>query len=279
VPVVLQGSNQTGIRTFDNMSAARQYVEEDGTAQVGGIGTFPGERVSALNHYRLVKASENLAYNTGEYTRGLVSTSRATGVNPTALNQNQPAWVKTFERVPGATVEGTGAPPNATVTASVQMRSPSMNSTFTYTQRAQANEDGEFTMTLPYSTTGYEQYGPDNGYTDVSVRATGPYNVSTGLTTNETGALLQYGGQFEVSEGQVNGAEDGTVSVELESATIRPGSEATSDEGNQSGNSSARTLPTSLTDASDATDDDGTAAATAATPTAATTTTVVAKPR
>jgi hypothetical protein len=83
-----------------------------------------------------------------------------------------------------------------------------------------------------------------------------------------------------VSEGQVNGAEDGAVSVELESATIRPGSEGTSDEGNQSGNSSARTLPPSLTDAdaTDTTSDEAGATPTTGT-TAAATTTLAADPR
>jgi oligosaccharyl transferase (archaeosortase A-associated) len=247
VPVVLSDSNETGLQTFDNMTAAREYAEEDGTAQVGGLGQYPGERVPALEHYRLVHASENSAYNTAEYTRGLISTSRATGVSPTQLNQNQPAWVKTFERVPGATVEGSGAPADTTVTARVQMEMPSANSTFTYTQQAQTNEDGEFTMTVPYSTTGYDEYGPENGYTDVNVEATGAYNVSTGLTQNESGAVVQYGAQFDVSEGQVNGAEDGPVTVELESATLRQAPSDGSGTETQNGtNSTALSTPDSL---------------------------------
>ena len=244
---VFTDSNETGLRTFDSMQEARQYVEEEGTAQVGGVGQYPGERVPALEHYRLVHTSENSAYNTAEYTRGLISTSRATGVSPTLLNQNQPAWVKTFERVPGATVEGSGAPANTTVTASVQMETPAANSTFTYTQQAQTNEDGEFTMTVPYSTTGYDEYGPENGYTDVNVRATGAYNVSTGLTQNESGAVVQYGAQFDVSEGQVNGAEDGGVTVELESATLQQAPTDDSGTETQNGtNSTALTTPDSL---------------------------------
>ncbi|MFC5365594.1 oligosaccharyl transferase, archaeosortase A system-associated [Salinirubrum litoreum] len=256
VPVVISGSNETGLRTFDSMEAARQYVEEDGTARVGGLGQYPGERVPALEHYRLVHTSENSAYNTAEYTRGLISTSRATGVSPTLLNQNQPAWVKTFERVPGATVEGSGAPANTTVTARVQMENPAANSTFTYSQQARTNEDGEFTMTVPYSTTGYDEYGPENGYTDVNVRATGSYNVSTGLTQNESGAVVQYGAQFDVSEGQVNGAEDGPVTVELDSATLRPapsdGSSGTETGSENGTNSTALTTPDSLSLADDA---------------------------
>jgi len=46
------------IRQFDNVSAARAYVEEDGSAQLGGVGDLPSERVEALEHHRLVHASE-----------------------------------------------------------------------------------------------------------------------------------------------------------------------------------------------------------------------------
>jgi dolichyl-diphosphooligosaccharide--protein glycosyltransferase len=250
---VFTDSNETGLRTFDSMQEARQYAEDEGTAQVGGVGQYPSERVPALEHYRLVHTSENSAYNTAEYTRSLIGTSRATGISPTLLNQNQPAWVKTFERVPGATVEGSGAPANTTVTARVQMENPTANSTFTYTQQAQTNEDGEFTMTVPYSTAGYDEYGPENGYTDVNVRATGPYNVSTGLTQNESGAVVQYGAQFDVSEGQVNGAEDGSVTVELESATLRQTDGSGGDETQNGTNSTALTTPDTLSPSDDST--------------------------
>ena len=36
------------IRAFPNMTAAQNYVQQDGTAQVGGVGTVPGERVPAM---------------------------------------------------------------------------------------------------------------------------------------------------------------------------------------------------------------------------------------
>ncbi|MFC7136590.1 hypothetical protein ACFQRB_08915 [Halobaculum litoreum] len=57
--------------------------------------------------------------------------------------------MKTFEKVPGATIEGSGAEPNETVTATVQMRVPNGGtggnaSTFTYTQETTADADGTF---------------------------------------------------------------------------------------------------------------------------------------
>ena len=156
-----QDPNSSTVRQFDNLSAARAFVERDGSAQVGGVEKIPSEYVPALEHYRLVHASADTA---------------STGT----------PWVKTFERVPGAQIEGTG-PPDSTVTASVELRVSSANETFTYTQRARTDSSGQFTMTVPYSTTGYEDWGTEEGYTNVSVRATGPYTFSAGGANATTG--------------------------------------------------------------------------------------------
>ncbi|POG54945.1 oligosaccharyl transferase, archaeosortase A system-associated [Haloferax marisrubri] len=210
-------SDGQAVRVFDNMSAAEEYVANDPTSQIGGIGTFPEERVAALEHYRLVKSSNNSALRSGSYQNSLVSEGNTYGIQPQALVPNNPSWVKTFERVPGATVEGSGAPANTTVTARVQMRDQTTGTNFTYTQQAQTDADGEFTMTLPYSTTGYDEYGPDNGYTDVSVRATGGYTFTGPTTFAGNNTIVSYQSQdVAVEEGLVNGAEDGTVQVTLE---------------------------------------------------------------
>ncbi|GGJ01877.1 oligosaccharyl transferase [Halobellus salinus] len=202
------------VRTFNNMSAAREYVEEDGTAQVGGLGSFPSERVEALEHYRLVQVSDTSASN--RILRTVGREAQIAGANPQATVPADPAWVKTFERVPGATVEGSGAPANTTVTASTELRIPNTNSTFTYTQRADTDANGNFEMTLPYATTGYDDYGPDNGYTNVSVRATGPYTVSTPATLGNNGSIVSYRANLSVPEGEVNGDGDGEIGVELD---------------------------------------------------------------
>jgi dolichyl-diphosphooligosaccharide--protein glycosyltransferase len=130
-----------------------------------------------------------------------------------------PSWVKTFERVPGARIEGSGAPPNTEVTAQVELRAPAGNYTFTYRQYAQSNDDGEFTMVLPYSTTGYDDYGPENGYTNVSVRATGPYTISTPselVEVDGNASVEQFRTTVNVSEGRVNGDRQGALQVTLE---------------------------------------------------------------
>jgi dolichyl-diphosphooligosaccharide--protein glycosyltransferase len=123
--------------------------------------------------------------------------------------------VKVFERVPGATIEGEG-PENATVQAGVRMRVPASNTSFIYSQRVQTGPDGEFTMTVPYSTTGYDEYTTEEGYTNPEVRAVGPYSFRTGISTNESGYAYRFGGSTNVTEGQVIGEDDSPATVTLE---------------------------------------------------------------
>ncbi|WP_435063260.1 oligosaccharyl transferase, archaeosortase A system-associated [Halobaculum sp. EA56] len=248
--VLPTGENESAIRTFGNMSAAEQYVEEDGSAQIGGVGSFPREAVPALEHYRLVSTSDTSAYSSSQYQRTVLRESRALGLRPTMLQQTSPQWVKTFEKVPGATVEGDGADPNETLTARVVLKVPNGGpggnaSTFTYEQQTTANEDGEFSFHVPYSTTGYDEYGPENGYTNVSVRATGAYTVTGEVESNESAYIVRNEGTFNVSEGLVNGAEDGTVTVTLEEEVLREpeGAQNGSETNNSTGSDNSSSLP------------------------------------
>ncbi len=181
------------IKQFENMTAAEAYVQSDRTSQIGGASGLPSDRIPALEHYRLVHASDS------QY-----SVSTLTGIS-------QGSWVKTFERVPGAEIDGR-APANSTVTASIQLSIPNQNSTFTYTQQAETGADGEFTMTLPYSTTGYENWGVDAGYTNVSVQATGPYSFSLTNTTNESTTAAT---TIDVPEAKVIGEDTTAINVTL----------------------------------------------------------------
>jgi oligosaccharyl transferase (archaeosortase A-associated) len=211
-----RSENESMVRQFDNVSAAQAYVEEDGTAQVGGVGHFPSERVPALKHYRLVKVSNSsTAERSGRYQRLQRRTFAVTGVPPSSQTLYEPSWVKTFERVPGAAITSDGLPPNTSVRATVPMRVPTTNETFTYTQETTTNANGELSMTLPYATTGYEEYGPENGYTNVSVRAAGPYVIESSLA-NDNGSLVQYRSEIQIEEGRVNGDVSGEREVTLE---------------------------------------------------------------
>ncbi|WP_224336132.1 oligosaccharyl transferase, archaeosortase A system-associated [Haloprofundus halobius] len=275
-----EGENATLLRTFDNMSAARDYVEEDGTAQVGGVGPYPEERVEAMEHYRLVKVSESSATQSRSYLQELFSTSQMTGLDSQYLTQTPPKWVKTFERVPGATVEGSGAPADSEVRAAVEMRMGTSNETFTYVQYADTDENGDFELTLPYSTTGYDETGDE--YTNVSVRATGPYYVSTQPTENDSGEQVIYDETVNVSDAQVVGEDDSSTQVELtesplqvetdeESGNETTGNEtaddpfgndsAEGDSGDATDNSSANESSTSANDTGNETDNDSALAA------------------
>jgi dolichyl-diphosphooligosaccharide--protein glycosyltransferase len=202
--LIARSGNTT--REFESLSAARQYVNRDtpnGTAQIGGISGAPPEYVPAMEHYRMVKASERI------------------GGAQTVI----PSYVKVFERVPGATIEGQG-PANTTVTAQVQMEAPSaptiFGNQFVYTQRAQTGPDGSFTMTLPYSTTGYENWGTDEGYANVSVRANSTYRLNTGVYSGGLNGATPSVATANVSvpEAKVLGEDTSPIEVEMDTQPL-----------------------------------------------------------
>ena len=234
------------VRLFQDRQEAEQFVEENEYAQLGGYGSHPPENVEALEHFRLVYADETSAINPEQrlLERGIgisgqdpsIGTglrlvaerdARRTGLASqfpeNSLNQaiglqfsNTPSWTKTFERVPGAEIEGTveGNVSNGTQVTLSTTLNPANAAQFQYFQRAEVDDDGTFSATVPYATTGYDEYGVEEGYTNTSVRAEGPYSVSAIAVTN--GSIAQYQGSAEVPEGKVIGAEDPTVEVTLE---------------------------------------------------------------
>ncbi|MCH2453385.1 MAG: oligosaccharyl transferase, archaeosortase A system-associated [Halobacteriales archaeon] len=161
---------------FDTIEDAQSFTQDNPTSQIGGIGTFPTEPIPALKHYRLVYATPN-----------------AIQISPYYVHTTS-SWVKIFERVPGATITGT-APPNTPISGAVAMHVPTTNSTFRYIQHTASDASGKFTMVVPYSTIGY--LGPQDGYTNVDVRAVGPYYITTEFGT--------YSGTVHVPDSSVNG--------------------------------------------------------------------------
>ena len=246
---VRQTTSRRALLFNRTMSGAQSYVANDTTSAVGGIGGLPSERVPALEHYRLVGTSEQSATESSNYNRGILTDAQISGLGYEVVNSTSqcgtdvtarttsgqvaclpeqtsdqvfhptsPQWLKLFERVPGGTIEGTG-PANSTVFTTVEMYNPASNDTFEYTQRAQTNDNGEFEMIVPYSTTGYDEYGPENGYTNVSVRANGSYQFAA--QTFQNGTLTTWNGSADVSEGAVLGVEDTTVTVDMQIANSR----------------------------------------------------------
>ncbi|MDZ7850705.1 MAG: oligosaccharyl transferase, archaeosortase A system-associated [Halodesulfurarchaeum sp.] len=197
-------------RQFRSSQAAQEYAANNTNAFVGGVADFPREEVEALEHYRLVKLS------------GQSNAPQRTLANLEFRQGEHPTWVKLFERVPGATIEGEG-PANTTVTAEVELQTTARtgDGTFTYTQHAETGQDGTFEMTLPYASSDYDEYGPEDGYTNVSVRATGPYEFSTPTSFNGTTMnLTTHNASAHVPEGAVIGAEEGVIDVTLEEQVL-----------------------------------------------------------
>ena len=231
---LVEPENSSMFRVFENMSAAREFARQDGTAAVGGFGPYPPEeRVEALDHYRLVQTG---SARSGKFARDVVGVGYTSNTVLQQLGNRSPVarqylrdlttrvrstdgFAKVFERVPGAQVEGDGAPADTNLTVQVRMN-PANGPNFTYSKRVQTDADGEFATTVPYSTTGYGNWGPEDGYTNVSTRATGPYTISSGLQTNETGSLVTYQGSVDVTEAHVIGENTTPVQVTLDERAL-----------------------------------------------------------
>ena len=265
--VVTAPQNASDVLRFEeNVTAARQAVEDGRSSQVGGLGPHPEERVPALEHFRLVyldevsllpeafggnvTATENAIDN--GLPRGPLATtlqrelpvfSRATN-NSQYQNESEqveflyetsPSYTKTFERVPGATIEGT-VDANASVdelTLSTELN-PANGRNFTYSQRVDV-ENNQFTATVPYATTGYDEYGVEEGYTDTSVRATGSYRAfASGGFDQNTSEFITYQGTVNVTEGQVIGENESvsTITVEEQRQSLDIGGGNNGEDGN-----------------------------------------------
>ncbi len=196
------------IEEYETAEEAREAAEADPNAMQGGL-DGPAERVEALEHFRMVHGSGQTVTELG-------------GQAPSSVQ----SWTKTFERVEGATVEGTG-PANTEVQAIVEMEVPTTGEAFQYVQYAETDADGNFEMTVPYSTTGYDEFGPETGHTNVDVRAAGAYQ----FIAEEELAI----GEASVTEAQVLGEDDSPVTVELETPEIEE--DAETDSGEETGDS------------------------------------------
>jgi len=255
-----QNTTETPIVEFvDNMTAAQERTTNNPTNQIGGIGANPAEEVPALEHFRLVHddAVPAVPGTGGDDTafqdaadRGLNIGSASVALQRTLpllddaanstlqgqedqldfLYDTTPSFTKTFERVPGATIEGS-VPENATENELLNLSAgdgigirvpidPPNGEEFTYSQTVELDENLEFSATVPYSTEGYDEWGVEEGYTNVSARASGPYTIQTQqvFDSNES-EFVWYGADVNVTEGQVIGEEDPTVTVELEERT------------------------------------------------------------
>jgi len=266
------------IKRFRTMQRAQQYVENDSTSQIGGFGPYPKERVPALEHYRLVHMSQFSGLQgrlSQVFTRDANQILAQLGLSPNSTQQqrataarntlypNTPSWVKTFERVPGATIEGEGGPANASFQLRVGLN-PQNGKNFTYTQWVNTDENGEFTATVPYATTGYDELGPEEGYTNSSIRATGPYQfgrtrtIQFGNSVQRT--FVPFNGTVDVPEPKVLGAtEDRSVTVDLNYEPPSDGNGTNGTDGTNTSDGSTNTSDGTTSESGDLTGSDSAA--------------------
>lgn len=198
------------IKSFDSMDKAESFVEENG-GQIGGLMSNPTTEVSHVENYRLVHLSTDSVVNDRIFNQ--------MAGNLLQFNQDlqysdiiiEPSTVKTFEKVNGATLEGSNAYPNSEVIAQVQIDIESSEQPLVYRATAQADENGNYSLTVPYSTTGFDEYTAADGYTNPAVRPNGSYTVFNRNPEGQGRKLAQ----VTVTEGQIYGEEDSTITVGL----------------------------------------------------------------
>lgn len=166
-------TQQNPVTVHNTTEEAREYADNNPEVAFGGFGVNPPEQVDALENYRLVKSSSYGSFQNPpvgvEINR--ILNSATDDIQLTEFDSN-PSSVKIFEKVEGAEINGDGAEPNEIVTITVQMSDPNTGLTFEYKQDTQADSNGEFDATVPYSTTGYDDvdYPPN-------VQAQGDYII------------------------------------------------------------------------------------------------------
>jgi len=187
------------VREFESPEAAEEAAADTPNAVQGGLYGEPSDRVGALERFRLVYAAERT-------TDAIPASFRE---RSPAVNGKQVSEVKVFERVEGASLTGTTTP-NATVEATVNLSITTTGKQFSYTQSTTASEDGTFELTVPYATTGYGEYTIENGYTNTTVEALGPYEVAA--THRTTGPVTERD-EVTVSEGAILGESNSRIVV------------------------------------------------------------------
>ncbi|WP_435333074.1 STT3 domain-containing protein [Haloarchaeobius sp. TZWWS8] len=166
--------------------------------------------------------------------------------------------VKTYERVPGATITGqvdVSEPTN--VTATVPLNSSTLGRSFNYTQTVQTDASGNFEITVPYATD--DSVSVEQGGTNSAVTATGEYTITV-EGSNQTATAA-------VSESAIMTEDGEPITVEFtagddsQNSTESPDGSNTSD-GSDTTNSSDSSNTTATTTTSSTSDSTTTATTT-----------------
>ncbi|MFW6385029.1 MAG: oligosaccharyl transferase, archaeosortase A system-associated, partial [Halodesulfurarchaeum sp.] len=162
----------------------RLVHEVDNYSYVGGLSS--GGQVRALQALQLRGGWSQQFASISQQVRSATMQGQAAQLQPGlfVFGGEMESSVKTYEQVPGATIEGSVEDPNATVSVQVPLRLQNTNRSFTYSRSVEPNDDGSFSVTVPYATTDY--LGTDEGYTNSSVRAEEEYTVRTVVDQSTT---------------------------------------------------------------------------------------------
>ncbi len=157
-------SQQNPVKVHNSTEEARNYANENQDVTFNGFGANPQETVDALENYRLVKSSPTGSFQNPAVGAeiGQIFDSADNEIELTEFDEN-PSSVKIFEKVDGAEIQGNNAEPNEIISITIQMFDPDTGLSFEYKQETQADNNGEFSATVPYSTTGYDNvdYPPE----------------------------------------------------------------------------------------------------------------------
>jgi len=169
----------------NGLSHFRLVHEVNNYSYVGGL--LSGTQIRSLQALRLRDGWSQQLARISQQVRFSTLQGQAAQLQPNlfVFGGEVESSVKTYEHVPGATITGSVENPNATVRVSVDLTVRNTGRNFTYSTSVEPADDGSFSVTVPYATTDY--LGTDDGYTNSSVRARGPYSVRTVVDRSTTG--------------------------------------------------------------------------------------------
>lgn len=152
LPVIVEApkisQNYSELLDYVNESQSKGYISEI-VSKSDPTSLSTSVPLEALQHYRLVHESESTVTYDGQ------------------------KFVKTFEHVPGAVIKGNATPGTKVVIAVPIMTNK--DRAFVYKQSNVTDENGEFTLVVPYSTE-----GPVVGGTNFDTGPAGPYQLAVG---------------------------------------------------------------------------------------------------
>jgi len=165
---------------YDDATGLSHYrlVHESSRYSIVG-GFIAGDRVRVRNSFRPSgwnNWTPNLAGLNANLSRAArANTTIGLGGNTYAYESSIEASLKTFERVPGATVTGQFEnASNATVVVRLELETRP-GRPFEYFQQTSTGPDGRFQVTVPYATD--NAVGPADGGTDTNVTAVSDYSL------------------------------------------------------------------------------------------------------